>query len=127
MQEHVEAMVKSLVAVAWVDGRVGSEESEVIEALLAAFEVGGEDAERIRQYARTPRTLDDIDLSELSAHDRRMLLQHAVVLTFVDGQQSEEEKTLLRRLADRLHIPEAEARTLIEAASERARRLVSLL
>ena len=50
MQDYQEAMVKSLVAVAWADGRVDDEESEVIEALLAAFEIAGADAEAIREY-----------------------------------------------------------------------------
>src|SRR5688500_14677743 len=95
MEEYQEAMVKSLVAVAWADGRVEDEESEVIEALVSAFELSGEDANQIREYAKTPRTIDDVPLSELSAHDRRMLLQHAVILTYIDGQQSDEEKGVL--------------------------------
>ena len=33
MEDYQEAMVKSLVAVAWADGRVADEEKEVIEAL----------------------------------------------------------------------------------------------
>ena len=39
MQDYQEAMVKSLVAIAWADGRVDAGESEVIEALISAFEL----------------------------------------------------------------------------------------
>jgi tellurite resistance protein len=127
MQDYQEAMLKSLVAVAWADGRIDGEESEVIEALLSTFDVGGQDAERIREYAKSPRKIDDVPLTELSADDRRLLLQHAVVLTYIDGQQSEREKTVLDDLVKRLRIPEAEAKEILAAADARARRLIALL
>ncbi len=127
MQEHQEAMIKSLVAVAWADGRLDGEESEVIDALLSAFEIEGADAEGIREYAKQPRTLDDVPLTDLSASDRRVLLQHAVILTFVDGHQSDDEKVVLNDLVARLRLPEAEAKVLLEASEQRAKRLLSLL
>lgn len=126
MQDFQEAMVKSLVAVAWADGRVDAEEAEVIEALLAAFEITGEDADVLRDYAKTPRTLEDIDLTELSAGDRRMLLQHAVILSFVDGEQSEKELAVLDDLAAKLKIPADEAQALLKESAERARRLMEV-
>ena len=101
MQEHQEAMLKSLIAVAWADGRMDGEETEVIEALLSAFEVGGEDAEAIREFAKTPKGLDDVPLTDLSASDRRQLLQHAVIVTYVDGEQSADEREILGELAGR--------------------------
>lgn len=127
MQEHQEAMIKSLVAVAWADGRVDGEETEVIEALLSAFEIDGADADHIREYAKQPRTLDDVPLTDLSASDRRALLQHAVILTFIDGHQSDEEKAVLNDLVQRLRLPDAEAKVLLEASEQRAKRLLSLL
>lgn len=127
MEDHQEAMVKSLVAVAWADGRMDDEEAEVIEALLSAFEVKGEDAESIRTYAQEPRTLEDVPLTDLSAHDRRLLLQHAVIVTYIDGQQTDDEVKVLGELAGRLHIPEDEAKSLLEVAGDRARRLLDLL
>lgn len=127
MQEHQEAMVKSLVAVAWADGRMDGEETEVIEALLSAFEIEGADADRIRDYAKTPKTLDDVPLTELSASDRRLLLQHAVILTYIDGTQSEDEKKVLADLVERLHLPATEAKVLLEASEQRAKRLLDLL
>lgn len=127
MQEHQEAMVKSLVAVAWADGRMDGEETEVIEALVSAFEIGDSDADAIRAFAQESKTLDDVPLTDLSASDRRLLLQHAVILTYIDGEQSASEKTILDDLVQRLRIPEAEAKQLLAASEERAKRLLDLL
>ena len=127
MDDHQEAMVKSLVAVAWAEGRVEAEESEVIDALISAFEIQGEDADAIRQYAKEPRTLDDVPLTELSSHDRRLLLQHAVILTYIDGRQTDDEVKVLHDLVAKLHIPADEAKELLASAGERARRLLDLL
>lgn len=127
MEDYQEAMLKSLVAVAWADGRVAEEEAEVIEALLSAFEIGDDDAKEIREYAKTPRAIDDIPITDLSASDRRTLLQHAVILTYIDGTQDDKEKEVLSALTTKLRIPDDEASELLAAADERAQRLVSLL
>ena len=127
MQDYQEAMVKALVAVAWADGRVEQEETEVIEALISAFELGGEDADAIREYAKTPRVIGDVPVSDLSAADRRALIQHAVILTYIDGHQSEEEKAVLQELVKKVRVPDDEAQTILAAAEDRAKRLISLL
>ena len=127
MQDYQEAMLKSLVAVAWADGRVDAEEHEVIEALLSAFDVGGDDAEHIRDYAKTPKAIEDVPISDLSASDRRVLLQHAVILTYIDGTQSDKEKEVLESLVKRLRVPADEATQILADADARAKRLLSLL
>jgi uncharacterized tellurite resistance protein B-like protein len=127
VEDYQEAMVKSLVAVAWADGRMESTESEVIDALLSAFQIQGDDANAIREYAKTPRTLDDVPLTELSAHDRRMLIQHAVILTYIDGKQSDVEIAVLKKLVEKLRVPDTEAKELIDTATTRAKRLLDLL
>ncbi|MEM6962093.1 MAG: DUF533 domain-containing protein [Myxococcota bacterium] len=127
MEDHQEAMVKSLVAVAWADGRVDAGESEVIEALISAFRLSEEDSEAIRVYSREPRSLEEVPLTELSTHDRRMLLQHAVVLSYVDGEQSSEERVILEELVRKLNIPGEEAAKLIDSSEQRARRLLEWL
>ena len=127
MEDYQEAMVKSLVAVAWADGRVEAEETEVIEALLSAFEISPEDADALREYAKTPRSLADIPISDLSAADRRVLLQHAVILTYIDGNQSAEETKLLGELVEKLRVPADEAKEILAAADERAKRLLAFL
>ena len=127
MEAHVEAIVKSLVAVAWADGQMDKSEKQVLDALIAAFKLGEEDAANLRNYAEQTRTLADVPLSDLSADDRRLLLQQAVIISYADGQQSELEKGVLRDLAHTLHIPEQEATELLSASARRAERLVELL
>ncbi len=127
MHEQDKAILKSLVSVAWADAKVTSEESQLLDGLLEAFEASPEEAEEFRAYARSPRTLDDIPLTDMSAEDRRALLQHAVLLTFVDGHQSAEEVQLLATLCERLRIPRDEGSALLSAAEVRAKRLLNLL
>jgi len=127
MEDHQQAMVKSLVAVAWADGRMESEEHEIVEALLSAFDVSEDDAQALREYAKTPRTLEDVPLTELSTDDRRLLLQHAVILTYIDGDQSQREVEVLGELIQKLRIPDDEAKALLASAETRAKRLLDLL
>jgi hypothetical protein len=55
------------------------------------------------------------------------LLQHAVLLCFADGKQTPDEVELLGQLAAKLKIPEAEAKTTMDAAAERAKKFLHLL
>jgi uncharacterized tellurite resistance protein B-like protein len=126
VKDYRAAMLQALVAVAWADQRLHAREVEVLDALLAAFDVGGEEADALREYAKTPRTLDDLPLSELSADDRRLLVQHAVLLSHADGEPSDEEQRVLDELVGRLHIPQEQAAPLLAAAHARARKLAPL-
>ena len=121
------AIVRSLVPVAWADGTFETTEKEMLSALLDAY--GANDAERTEMlaYASEKRGLDDIDLQDLSAGDRRLLLQHAVIMTFADGKQAAEEVAILAELAQRLRIPEDEAKIVIAGATERAKHTLKLL
>lgn len=125
MQDYQKTMVKSLVAVAWADGKMQSEESEVIDAVLSAFEASDAEAEEIRSYASTPKTLDDVPITDLSESDRDALLQHAVIITFIDGAQEEAERTFLVDLANRLGMPADRRDALLQQATARAKRLLS--
>jgi prepilin-type processing-associated H-X9-DG protein len=127
MHDQNMAILKGLVSVAWADGHVAEEEREVIEALLDAFEAAPSEAKEIREYAESPKSIDDVPLTDLSYDDRRVLLQHAVLLTFIDGEQHEKERELLEQLCDKLRIPTLEARGIIDAASERAKSFLNLL
>jgi tellurite resistance protein len=127
MHDQNMAIIKGLVSVAWADGRVAQEEVEVIEALLDAFEAAPSEAREIREYAKTPKGIDDIPLTDLSYDDRRVLLQHAVLLTFIDGEQDPKERELLDQLCEKLRIPSVEARGIIDAASERAKKFLNML
>jgi len=127
MHEQNMAILKGLVAIAWADGRVADEELEVIEALLQAFGASPSETREIRSYSKEPKRLTDIPITDLSFDDRRVLLQHAVLLTFIDGEQHEKEKKLLEELCELLRIPGVEAKGLIAAAEERAKSFLNLL
>jgi len=123
MHEQDLAMVKGLVSVAWADGRIAGEESEVIEALLQAFDASPSERREVEIYAKIPRTLDDVPVTELSYDDRRVLLQHAVLIAHADGDFGDAERQLLDALCKKLRIPDVEAKGIIEAAEQRAKAL----
>lgn len=127
MEKQQEAMLKSLVAIAWADGHFAEEEAEIIEAMLSTFAISGEAAEWVRRYASSPRSLDDLPVADLSADDRRTLLSHAVILSYIDGDQDESERKVLSELVDRLEVDRAEAEALMAEADERARKLIDIL
>ncbi len=127
MQAQNLAVVKGLVSVAWADGRVGAEETQVIDALLQAFNAMPSEVHELRQFAATPRTLADVPVQELGYAARRQLLQHAVLVTYVDGEQHEKERQLLAELVVLLEIPPPEAKDLLRTADEHAKSLLKLL
>jgi tellurite resistance protein len=127
MHEQDLAIVKGLVPVAWADGVFEAREKEMLDALLDAYRANDDEKRMVREYAGTRRTLDDIEVQELSADDRRVLFQHAVLMTFADGDQSADELTFLRGLAGKLRLGGGEAAALMTAGAERARKLLKLL
>ena len=127
MQAQNLAVVKGLVSVAWADGHVSAEETEVLDALLEAFQALPSEAHELRKFAQTPRSLADVPIHELGFAARRQLLQHAVLLSYVDGKQDEKEKALLEQLVQALEIPALEARDLRRDSEERAKTLLKLL
>ena len=122
MNQDEYAIVQGLVPVAWADGHFADKEKEMLEAFCNAY--GASDAQKaeLRAYASSKRTLEDIDLQSLSAGDRRVLLQCAVLLAFADGAMHPAESTLLSELAKRLRIPDDEAKHAMAAAETRARK-----
>jgi uncharacterized tellurite resistance protein B-like protein len=127
MHDQDLAIVKALVSVAWADGVFAEREREMLDALLDAYGAAPEERKAIYDYAGQRRTLDDIDPQDLSTADRRVLLQHAVLLTFADGDQSKEETDMLAALSAKLRIPEAEAQAVLDAGAERAKKALHLL
>lgn len=123
MHEQDLAILKGLVSVAWADGHVNEAEHEVINALLEAFNATASEAHEIRRYASTRRGIDDVPIAELSFDDRRVLLQHAVLLTLIDGDQAEAERKILDELCRKLRIPEVEAKGIITIAERRAKEM----
>jgi uncharacterized tellurite resistance protein B-like protein len=127
MHDAELAIVRALVPVAWADGEFAEKEREMIRAILQAYRATPEEENAVFNYASERRTLEDIDLQELSAGDRRVLLQQAVLLTFADGNQDVSEADLLKALASKLRIPDGEAATALSEAADRAKKLLSLL
>jgi uncharacterized tellurite resistance protein B-like protein len=127
MHEQDLAIVKALVSVAWADGVFANQERQMLDALLDAYRATTEERAAILAYAAERRTLDDVDPQDLSADDRRILLQHAVLLTFADGQQAKEEAEMIAALSAKLRIPEQEATALIGASVARAKKSLHLL
>src|SRR5438445_13706219 len=127
MHEQDIAIVKALVPVAWADGQCAEQEKETLEALLDAYDATDDEKTQLREYAKERRTIDDINLQDLSADDRRVLLQHAVLLSFADGDQSQDELDFLDKLAAKLKIPADEAHAMMDAAAERAKKFLHIL
>ena len=127
MHEQDLAIVRALVPVAWADGEFAEREREMLNALLDAYGASDKEKEILREYAETKRTLDDIEVQDLSADDRRVLYQHAVLLTYADGDQSADELSFLESLAGKLRIPADEWKTLLAASSERAKKNLKLI
>lgn len=127
MHDQDMAIVKALVPVAWADGVFADSEKQMLDALLDAYRASDKEKEIVHEYAEQQRTLDDIDLQELSTDDRRVLFQHAVLLSFADGAQSADEVTLLEGLARKLRLPDAERQELMKAGAERAKKYLHLI
>jgi DnaJ-domain-containing protein 1 len=127
MHDQDIAIVKALVPIAWADGVFAQQEREMLDALLDAYRASDDERKQINDYAKEKKSLDDISVQDLSADDRRVLLQHAVLLTFADGDQSPDELALLGKLAEKLRIVPDEAKKLLDAGAERAKKYLNLL
>jgi uncharacterized membrane protein YebE (DUF533 family) len=127
MHEQDKAILQSLVSVAWADGRFDDREKQMLDALIESFGASDEESAEIRSYAESQKSLDDIPLTQLSAGDRRTLMHHAVVLSWVDGEQQEEELSFLEKLGERLSIPKDECDELCASANDRAKSLLEML
>lgn len=127
MHEENMAILKGLIPVAWADGTYADTEKQVIQALLEAFGATEEESTALKEYASTPRGVDDIPITDLSSDDRRVLLQHAVFLSYVDGDPSEPEAKLIADMVQKLRIPDDEAKGLMESAADRAKRYLNTL
>jgi tellurite resistance protein len=114
-------IVKSLVAVAWADGKLAAPESGVIEGLLCGFDATPDEEREILEYAKHKRTLkDDAPLGDLSREDRELLLANAALLTHADGAQSDAEKDLLSKLIGLLGFSDDEAAKILSSVQDGA-------
>jgi uncharacterized tellurite resistance protein B-like protein len=120
-------LLKLLVALAWADGKVDEEELEIVEAMLDTFEANHEEGAEIREWAKQERSLADIDVSDLTEDDADLVLFQAVLLTYIDGEQTEKEVVLLNEFIEKLGIPSDRAAEVLERANEKAKELLPVL
>jgi len=110
-------VVQALVAVAWSDGTVQALEETVIDGLLCGFDATEEDELILRSWARTRRSLDELDLSGLAPQERSLLLSNAALLTHADGEQTPAERRSLATLVERLGLGEQESSRILRAVA----------
>ena len=110
MTPSEKSIAKSLIVVAWADGKYEAPEESMIDALLWAFGASDEEEAELREFASKKRKLkDDIPFDDLDADDRQLLLAHAALLTHADGKQTKAEVKLLDALVELLGFPEEAA------------------
>jgi len=122
-----KTMIKFLVAMAWADGHVDAEEQRVVEAMIESFGVERETEEELIAWAKTPRTLDDVEASGLSSDDVELVLHQSVLLSYVDGVQSDKEVELLHNLVGKLGMTKDNADLVMKSAMAHAKALMPLL
>jgi uncharacterized membrane protein YebE (DUF533 family) len=111
-------IVRSLIAVAWADGKVATDEFGVIEGMLTSFDASDEEEAELLDYARKPRTLRDIPLTELDRESRELLFTNAALVTVIDGERRTIERDTLSELADLLGFGKEEALALLREATD---------
>ena len=127
LDDTKKKLLKLLVTLAWADGRVEEAEMEVVEAMLDAFGADQAGGDEIRAWAKVPRSLDDLDTSGLTQDDLELVLYQAVLLTFIDGEQTAEEVALLDDFISRLGLDKQRADAVLGRATARAKDMVSVL
>jgi uncharacterized tellurite resistance protein B-like protein len=115
MTPEEKTTVRALVAVAWVDGEMHVPEAGVIDGLLAAFDASPDETAEIHEFARTPRTLRDVDVSNLSADEKDTLLRNAALLICSDGVETDAEIHLVGQLAQILEVSANDAREVVRS------------
>lgn len=120
MTPKEKAIVKALVAVAWADGEMQEPEGGVIEGLLTGFDASPEEEAEVLGWAKQPRKLDDVDVTDLDKEDRELLLSNAALLVQSDGEESEDEQKLLSTLGKKLEFTEGDTRRVIASVRRAA-------
>jgi tellurite resistance protein len=121
MTPMTEKMIKTLVTVAWADGRVADEEREIIDTLIELNDLDETEARKIRTWAEKRHDLRELKFDGLDDVDKTMILQQAVFVTYVDGEQSDKELELLRDLGKRLAVEPDRAADIIRTATAHAK------
>jgi len=119
------AALKTLVTVAWADGKIAPGEQELLGALIESAGLSAGELASLQAFASEPRSLADAPVERLGEAARRDVLERAVMLSLIDGDEHPDEKRILADLAARLGLPDAEQ--VLASGAARARRMRELL
>ena len=119
MTSKEKAIVQALVAVAWADGAVGGPEEGVVEGLLAGFDASDEEEAEMLSWAKSPRSLNDVNIGGLDEDDRELLLSNAALLISADGTETATERAMLDKLAAILKLDAEAAREAVRSTRGR--------
>jgi uncharacterized membrane protein YebE (DUF533 family) len=115
MTPEEKTIVRALVAVAWVDGEMLAPEASIIEGLMADFDASPEETAELLEFAKTPRTLREVDASALTDDEKYTLLRHATMLVCSDGVETDAEVQLLMELGKILDVGSDETREVVRS------------
>lgn len=119
-------IVKSLIAVAWADGKMEDAEASVVEGLLVGFDASDDETTELLAWAKTRRNLEkDIPVADMDEEDRELLLSNAALLTEADGEVTSDEKAALAQLVKLLGFSPEKAKEIIAGSSDGALALSS--
>jgi tellurite resistance protein len=116
LTEEKKSILRLLIALAWADGHVDSEEMEIVKALIDAFNASPDESAEIIEWAAQKRTLDEVDISTLTRSDLTLTLQYGVLLANIDGGFSQSEADVIDDLIVKLGLSAEEAKPLLDSA-----------
>jgi uncharacterized membrane protein YebE (DUF533 family) len=109
-------LVEVLLALAWADGEVTSEERGLIEQQIGLADLPVAEARRLLGHLEAP--VPPLELSPIDPASRRFVLEQAVLISLVDDVQTPAERVLLREVCTNLGGDAAELdEVLIEVMS----------
>lgn len=119
MTSTEKAIVQALIAMAWADGSVGGPEEGVVEGLLAGFSASSDEEAELLAWAKSPRTLAEVNIGALDEDDRDLLLSNAALLISADGTETPAERAMLDKLATILELDADAAREAVRSTRAR--------
>lgn len=120
MKPENRTIAKALIAFAWADGRIDQSEQEVVDGVLSGLDADVATRAELSEYAKEPRSLDDIEVDTLVGEQRELLLTNAAILVRADGEEAVSESELLMSLGERLGFSESETTRIVEASKDGA-------
>lgn len=108
---------RALAAVAWADGRMSKDEASGLLHAARALGLSDDDVGKVEAATKEKVSLDDVDVSALSAWERLLTYGIATWLSRLDGVQQAAEVESLATLAQKLTSAEVTDFKLRSAAS----------